>query len=120
MSNAAERLLKAVDPKKTRGRLATVADERDPVTRQLDQVAETPAPMPMPAQTKAAPAPSGATLVADRSVWKLTVPITRDGENIRRELKKLCLDRGVSVEQFARDALNAHLIALGITHITVR
>lgn len=123
MTNAAERLLRSVDPKKTRGRLETVADARDPVSRQLEQVLEAPAPSAAPApalQRAPEPAPTPSALVADRTVWKLTVPITHDGENIRRELKKLCLDRGVTVEQFARDAINAHLQALGITHITVR
>lgn len=123
MTNAAERLLRSVDPKKTRGRLETVADARDPVSRQLDQVLEGPAPSaaptPAPPQTPA-PVQTQPALVADRTVWKLTVPITHDGENIRRELKKMCLDRGVTVEQFARDAINAHLQALGITHIKVR
>ena len=123
MTNAAERLLRSVDPKKTRGRLETVADARDPVSRQLEQVLEAPAPSsaPTPAPQRAPEPPQTQTaLVADRTVWKLTVPITHDGENIRRELKKMCLDRGVTVEQFARDAINAHLQALGITHITVR
>lgn len=125
MTNAAERLLRSVDPKKTRGRLETVADARDPVSRQLEQVLEAPAPSaaPLPAPTPQRPpepTPTSSALVADRTVWKLTVPITHDGENIRRELKKLCLDRGVTVEQFARDAINAHLQALGIAHITVR
>ena len=123
MTNAAERLLRSVDPKKTRGRLETVADARDPVSRQLEQVLEAPAPSAAPApalQRAPEPAPTSSALVADRTVWKLTVPITHDGENIRRELKKMCLDRGVTVEQFARDAINAHLQALGITHITVR
>lgn len=123
MTNAAERLLRSVDPKKTRGRLENVADARDPVSRQLEQVLEAPptpvAPTPAPTPTPE-PRPTAPALVADRTVWKLTVPITHDGENIRRELKKLCLDRGVTVEQFARDAINAHLQALGITHITVR
>lgn len=108
MNNAASRLLNAVDPKKTRGRLGGVADARTPAERQIEAIA---APLEEPAPAATARAPLA------RGKWKLTVPVS---EEARRELKKICLDRDTSVEAFVREALNAHLRSLGFDDLVIR
>ena len=108
MSNAASRLLNAVDPKKTRGRLEGVADARTPAERQIEAIADVP---------PEAPSLAKARTTAGRGKWKLTVPVS---EEARRELKKICLDRDISVEAFVRDALNAHLRSLGLDDLVIR
>lgn len=105
-TNAADRLLNAVDPKKNRGRLEALADARTPAERQVDQVSET---------LKAVVAETKAKVEGKR--WKITVPVSED---VRRQLKRICLDRDVTVEAFVRDALNAHLRALGLDDLVVR
>jgi hypothetical protein len=105
-TNAADRLLNAVDPKKTRGRLETLADARTPAERQVDQVSAT---------LKTVVAETKAKVEGKR--WKITVPVSEDA---RRQLKRICLDRDVTVEAFVRDAINAHLRALGLDDLVVR
>lgn len=121
MSNAATRLKNAVDPRKTRARQQHDADTPVADAPLLDgnehQVVE---PVQPPRLAEPIVGMTAPALVADRSVWKLTVPVTDDGQAVQREFKKMCLDRGVTPAQFARDAINAHLKKLGITHIILR
>lgn len=105
-TNAADRLLNAVDPKKTRGRLSEIADARTPAERQVDQVSEA---------LHIVAAEAKAKLEGKR--WKITVPVDED---VRRKLKRICLDRDVTIEAFVRDAINAHLRALGLDDLVVR
>lgn len=108
MSNATERLLKSVNPKKTRGQLTALADARTPAERQVENalsavsaLAERPAEGERP----------------NNKLWKITVPVS---EESRREFKKICLDRDTTIEAFVRDAINAHLRALGISGVVIR
>lgn len=105
-TSAADRLLASVDPKKTRGRLETMADARTPAERQVDQVTET---------LHAVATDTKAKIEGKR--WKITVPVSED---VRRHLKRICLDRDVTIEAFVRDAINAHLRALGLDDLVVR
>lgn len=109
MSNATERLLKAVNPKRTRGQMTAVADPRSPAERQVDNAA-----LQAVSISKDQPVPNERP---NNRLWKITVPVS---EEARREFKKICLDRDTTIEAFVRDAINAHLKALGISGVVIR